>query len=359
MLTIIYPYRNRDLQRLKNSLESLKNQSGSGFEVFLVDYGSNPKGANEVHKLCREYAFVTYEYKHTRLQPWNKSKALNSIIKNLSTTWCFIADVDMIFHPRFIEKARHVSAPQKIIYFQVGFLGAKETTVPKEFSDYKYYRKSSSEATGMSLFPVKVLQELRGFDEFYHFWGAEDTDMHVRLKNAGYEVEFYDKEVLMLHQWHETYRSKERKTFTRELQLSNIVQLNYEHLKFAMSNKITFVNQEGWGNCMTEKDFKELEEHPVEQVLGNEQRKIDHFIYIELPGLQQKILKIKIKEDPAQHSLKTKVKKVLGKKLPSYYSLKEINDNLLLHLISFHRNSSYTYKINKAGTYIELAIKKD
>ena len=59
-------------------------------------------------------------------------------------------------------------------------------------------------------FPTASLQKVNGFDEFYQGWGAEDTDAQIRMKNLGLEVVFYDREILVKHQWHpKVYRSKD------------------------------------------------------------------------------------------------------------------------------------------------------
>lgn len=357
-LTFIYPYRNRGLERIKNSLDSLQNQSVSDFEVYFVDYGSEDKKAKMAELVCEEFSFVTYKFYATQFQPWNKSKALNSVIKYLNTDYCFVADVDMIFHPQFVEKALKLQVKNKTVYFQVGFLEHDETVKEKNFSSYKNFRLSNNEATGLSMFPVNILKKLRGFDEFYHFWGAEDTDMHVRIKNAGDEVEYYDEEVLMLHQWHPSYRSTEISKLSRELQISKIVQLNQQHLKYTIEHKTISVNHQNWGEVITLEELNELEKAPVKFVLDNEKRKIDHFLYVLMPEATNGILKITIRIDPFQNSPKFRFKKVMGKKVPEYYTLKQINDKVLLHIISFYRNKAYIYKISEDLKTIEVALRK-
>lgn len=357
LLTLIYPYRNRDLNRLKISFDSLKKQSNLEFEVYLVDYGSEKEKAEASKNLCKKYEFVIYRYLPTQFQPWNKSRALNSVIKHLKSEFCFVADVDMIFHPQFIEKAIKLQTINKTVYFQVGFLEPDKVLEKKDFGDYINYRKSTSEATGLSMFPVKVLRELRGFDEFYHFWGAEDTDMHVRIENAGYEVFFYNYEVLMLHQWHDSYRNSESGKLGKELQINGIVQLNHLRLKHAIQFSTTKANLENWGECNTKEDFNQLEKAPINFVFDNEQRKIDHLVFGLMPTAKNEILKIKIKKDPFQNSLRIRTKRLLRIKVPKYYSLKEINDKVLLHLISFYRNKAYTFKISDDFESIEIAVK--
>ena len=90
----------------------------------------------------------------------------------------------------------------------------------------------------------------------------------------------------------------------------------------------------------------------------NSKEAIDHFIFFELSRFTQEILNINIQEDAFQNSLKYRVKKKLGKTLPEYYSLKEINDKLLLHLISFYNECNYSYIISEDLKMIQLKIQK-
>lgn len=356
LLSIIYPYRNREVIRVKNALDSLLMQSNPEFEVKFVDYGSSSEYQEEIKDLCKQYSFVDYTYCHTQFQPWNKSRTLNSVIKGLETDFCFVADVDMVFHPDFVKRAIGLQQKDTTIYFQVGFLGSNEKVGSIDFAN-KNIRKSTFEATGLSMFSVKTLKELQGFDEFYHFWGAEDTDMHVRLQNAGYPVEFYDREVLMLHQWHPSYRSSEKNTLTTNPQVAGIVQLNHEHLKFAISNKVTKVNPEQWGEIPRIEEIRELEQSPDKLNLTNRKSEINDLLFGQLPIQRNKIFKFQVRKDPFQASVKYWVKKSLRKKVPEYYSLKEINDLLLLHIISSYRDNPYTYKISHDLDEIEVAIK--
>ena len=356
LLSIIFTYRDRDALRVKKSLDSLLEQSDQQFNVIFTDYGSCPTYREEISSLCNKYSFVKYIYCHTRFQPWNKGRALNFIIKNLTTDFIFIADVDMIFHPDFVKKAKHLQQKNTTVYFQVGFLDPKEEILQVDFSD-KNFRKSTSEATGLSMFPTKPLKELRGFDEFYHFWGAEDTDMHVRLQNAGYKVEFYEKEVLLLHQWHPSYRSREKFGITEQPQISGIVQINQQHLQQAREQKKTIVNSDYWGNCLAQNEVRILEETEFNYSLTTEKKVIDEFFYGQLPEIQNHIVKLKITKSPFDGTLKYKFKKIIAKKVPECYSLKEVNDIILLHLISFYRNKPYLYKVHPNFDHLEIALK--
>ena len=360
MLTLIYPYRNRDIKRVKRSLDSLSRQSNMAFKVSFVDYGSSPKIASEIKTLLETYKFASYSYSHTQFQPWNKSRALNSVIKNLDEGFCFVADVDMIFAEDFIEIATSLQQSNTSTYFKVGFLDAQETETDKDFENYTLKFESTNEATGLTMFPVENLHAMRGFDEFYHFWGSEDTDVHVRLRNAGYAVNFYDKTILMLHQWHKTYRIKETLKLSEDLQLSNIVRFNYKHLMEAISQKKTMVNSSKWGHCLSESDFSLLSENSKDrQVIYNIKDHIDYFVFQELPNLGKDAhyFSFKLKQDNA--SLKHELKKMLGKRVDDYYSMKTVNDILLQHIISFYRNYPYFYRVFEESQRIEFSIKID
>jgi glycosyltransferase involved in cell wall biosynthesis len=357
MITILYTYRNRDLVRIKRTLDSLSNQSSQNFEVLFVDYGSQKKLAYEVEQLIKGYAFARYEYLFTELQPWNKAKALNYAIKKLDTDYCFAADVDMIFHPKFISILESKRCSNKIAYFQVGFLNKEESVKEIAFDEYKINFKSNEEATGMTLFPLAALYLINGYDEFFHFWGSEDTDIQNRLRNAGFEIEYCNDEVLLLHQWHKNYRSRETKKLNTELQLSRTVEMNHLHLQTNLANKITQVNLFGWGKIINENEFIELKkETPI--AITSKKAQIDYFLFNELPIIKGKIVSFTFIEDPMISEFKYKVKKMMGKKVPEFYSLKEVNDMVLLHVISFYHRFSYIYSINSDLKSITFSIKK-
>lgn len=357
MVTIIYAYRNREISRIKKSLDSLIVQSNQNFNVELVDYGSDIKHSLEVQKLVSNYTFLNYTYYYTINQPWSKAKALNSIIKNLQTTFCFIADIDMIFSPKLIEKLIFLQEVNSAIYFKVGYLNKSETSQNKKFNEYIVSHFGNEETTGMTMFSVKSLQDVRGYDEFYHFWGSEDTDLHVRMRNYGIAVKYYDADVLMLHQWHESYMKREQTRLVKELQLNTVIQINYQHLIFAKKLKKTIVNDQKWGKIPGKQDFALLNDIVDIIEVSNQKEKIDDLLFGQLPTLVKNGIKIVITSDDFQNTLRYKLKKVLGKKVPNYYTLKQINDKFLLHIISFYRDLPYDYHISDDLKKITFTIK--
>jgi len=357
-ITIVFPFRNRDTLRVKKALNSLAQQSKKNFKVLFIDYGSIKEIANEIERIVSQYSFVQYHYLFTENQPWNKSKAINYALKIIETEYCFIADVDMIFHNNFIEKSLKICCPDKSIYFQVGYLSEAETKKEEIFENYTVNKLSTKEATGMTLFFVANLKAVRGYDEFFHFWGSEDTDIHNRLEMAGFKTEYLDDELLLLHQWHYSYHRIEKKELTVDLQLSNIVQMNHQHLSNNKKKQMQIVNQNGWGISPSKSDSDAMLIYNSSNLLLNRKEVIEDFLFSELPNSKGQILSVHFVEDQFQYSLKYKFKKILGKKVPSYYTLKEINDKVLLHLISFYRDSAYSYLVKEDLKSICLKIIK-
>jgi predicted glycosyltransferase involved in capsule biosynthesis len=39
----------------------------------------------------------------------------------------------------------------------------------------------------MILTTKEAFFEIKGYDEFFHFYGSEDVDLYARLENAGYK----------------------------------------------------------------------------------------------------------------------------------------------------------------------------
>ncbi len=356
MITILYIYRNRELERVKRSLDSLMAQNNQEFKVVFIDYGSSEKIASEVVNLISYYSFVTYYYSYCTLQLWSRAKAINVGLQFVTTDFVFIADIDMIFSPDFVEVLENSKNPKESVFFKVGFLTEKETQITKNFEDYKVAYESSPGAQGLSLFPTEALRSIRGFDEFFHLWGGEDEDVHSRLKMIGLSIEFFDEKILMLHQWHPTYRSALNKKLTTTLQHDTITRINQEHFRMNMVLQNSVVNKENWGNIITKDQFEKLTKPDVFLKLQNKKETMDNFLFSVFPKLKNQILEVVIEEDIYPKTLKYYIKKKLGKSVPQYYSLKEINDVLLLHLIAFYSDAVYKYVVEENSNSIRLTI---
>ena len=78
-LSILFAYRNREPQRIKNSLMSLQKQykNVAEFEVVFVDYGSTEGFQRLIQEVVESFSFAHYKYIAHKGLLWNKSKAIN------------------------------------------------------------------------------------------------------------------------------------------------------------------------------------------------------------------------------------------------------------------------------------------
>lgn len=202
LLSVIYPYRNRDAKRVERSLNSLCHQeSADRFEVILVDYGSDAVMQEQIKSMIRKFPSVKYAFNHTLGMPWSRSHALNTGIKLAAADYVFTADVDMIFDNGFSHVSEQLIRTDKAVFFSVGYLPEKfDFNKPIEKKDYQ---KSASHALGLALIEKNALEKIRGYDEYYCFWGIEDNDIHHRLQASGCRCSYFESDVLLYHQWHQ------------------------------------------------------------------------------------------------------------------------------------------------------------
>ncbi|WP_026714571.1 glycosyltransferase family 2 protein [Flavobacterium daejeonense] len=356
MITILFIYRNKDLIRVKNSLLSLENQTVKKFKILFVDYGSQSVYSLALKELLKQFSAIHYHYSYVENQPWSRAKAINVGLQLIKTPYVFVADIDMIFRENFIEKLYDLAKVNLSTYFKVGFLSKETKVFSGNFDTIPVAFSSGVGAQGLSLFCMEALHKINGFDEFYHFWGAEDTDIHVRLQNVGCEVSFYDAEIVLLHQWHSSYRSSERKKLTTDLQLSGVVQLNHQHLKDTIAQKRTKVNDDEWGVSISKKQYEALQKPDRQIIITNRKPEIDHFLFYTLKQKTPLITEYLFQLDIEEGTLKQKIKKILRKKVPQYYTLKEINDFILVHLISNPALKNYRYQVAPDMKSISLIL---
>jgi len=354
MITIALTYRNRDIHIVKKCLDSLCNQTAIHFKVVLVDYGSAVYYSEELEKLVKQYNFIKLIYCPVTRQLWNKSRAINIALQQTNTSYFLVADIDLIFKEDFIEKAVELSKEHKVIYFQVGFLAKEETSKSTQFKNYKIKHVSNQEATGITLFPTEILKSINGYDEFYHGWGAEDTDIHIRIKQLGLPIYFYNKEVLVKHQWHpKAYRSKlSTAPFHSEQE-----KINHFYLQLTNNTNRLKANVEGvWGKIPLEADYKKLLQKPNYEIeIDSANFKVEALL-AQLKNFNNELVSIVIKNVSAKNKIKQQLKKILGKKHIQYLTMETINNRLLEEIIINYRNLPYQFTFNRQTKEINLTI---
>ena len=354
MITIVLTNRNRNFQTVKNCLDSLTMQSNKEFELFFIDYGSNREYVIALEQLLSSYPKMNYINCLVSGQLWNKCRAINIVLQQCKTPYFFVGDIDMLFHSDFISKLHKFKNENKVTYFQVGFLSEKETLLRKDFKNATVSFISKKEATGMTLYPTHLLMEINGYNEFYHGWGAEDTDVHIRLHNLGIEIEFYEKEILLKHQWHpKTYRTN-LSTDPYHFELERI---NHSYIQIAETTKQIKANlNNNWGILPDKKQYSKLENKPdLEIEIEPEISKLNALL-AQWNNFENKIISVTVKDVLVAKKSKQLLKKVLGKKHLEFVSMKNVNDLILEEIVKHYRNLPYQYSFDQNQNVIHLKM---
>lgn len=347
-LSLIYAFRNRDLQRIRLSMDSLKMQVFQDFEVIFVDYGSNRETAVELEKLLGDYNFVKYFYLSVENLLWNKSKALNYGILQSAGEFVFIADADLIFHPEATALLDRLKLPDAFNLFRMGYLNQKESE--KLNSDYSFNElkvSRSGDVNGMVLAPKKTFEKINGFDEFFHFYGAEDEDLFDRLEQAGLRKN-KNEDPLFYHNWHRSFSGSENELLTTNPRLKNIMRINQQHFHRNRERKLVKpLRQEGMGRIVDPKRIEDLQKPSLRFQIPNIVAQVEHFLREELPSYTGEIVHAEFYEDDYYSTLKYKIKTLLGKQSQPYCSLKEVNDRILKEILFNYRDHNYSFKIRE------------
>jgi glycosyltransferase involved in cell wall biosynthesis len=354
MITLVLTNRNRDLHIVKNCLDSLKNQSSKDFNCFLVDYGSDINYGIALQEVLVQYSGIEFISCPVSGQLWNKCRAINIALKKCQTAYFLVGDIDLLFHPNFVSKAQNLANPKKIYYFQYGFLSQQESSITKKFEEYIVEFKGTNDVTGTTLFPANILKKVNGYDEFYHGWGAEDTDIHMRLKALGIDVKFHKENILIKHQWHpKAYRSKKSSSPFH----SNLERVNHSYMQMTINNEITTANSnKDWGVIPNKENYNSLIEKP-DFVISILPIDIEFSALLsQFKNFNDKVVKVQINEASFKNKAFQWIKKSLKKKYFNYLKLETLNNLLLEEIIKHYRNEAYTYNFNRDAGMINLTI---
>jgi hypothetical protein len=358
MVTIVYAYRNRELSRIKSSLDSLENQSVKSFKVVFVDYGSELELAHEMRKLVESYSFAQYYYVHAQFLLWNKSKALNYGIKKVTTEYVFIADVDLIFSSNAIMFFNKIKQLNEVNLFKLAYLDKQNSLKLNEsyhFEDLK--PKHFGTINGMILVSKQALEKVQGYDAFFHFYSSEDVDLYNRLANADYKIINRD-ETLFYHNWHIIYASYNDKKMSVIPRLYNVKRINEQHYFSNIDNRLITPNRQSvFGSIVSKEDQIVLKNPTITVSLKNIQSHVSHFFNEQIKSYENAVVKVIVKEDLYYRSIKHYLKKILNKQTQPYVSMKIVNDIILNKILYEYREFNYSYLISEDLKTITFVIK--
>lgn len=356
-ISIIYANRDRDVKRIKASLDSLQRQTETDFEVVFVDYGSEPALVEEYRELLNPYNFASFYPLEVSHLLWNKSKALNYGIKKATFPYIFIADVDLIFHPEALLLFKRLAVDDAFFLFPLGYLSKNESN--KIYFDYEFFKlkpQNFGKVNGMILVAKAALLKVNGLDEFFHFYGAEDEDLFARLENAGFKKEKVDKK-FFLHNWHRSFSGSEDKLLSWNPRIKNIMRINQRHF---LENKRRMIikpfRQAGMAELVESHRDHFLRNPDLFLKIANIQAHVEHLLQEELPQYVGNVISVKIYEDPYSSSFKHWLKRKLGKQTQPYISMKEVNDMLLKEILFRYRDYNYSFRVGEDRKTIEFCI---
>lgn len=353
MITLVLTNRNRDIRIIKNCLDSLQSQSDKDFEWFLVDYGSSESYLKELEQLLVLYPQIQFISCPTFGQLWSKCRSINIALQKATQPYFVVGDIDLIFHPNYIQTLKSLVNPHQVCYFQYGFLSEHESLKKQNFEDFIVDFKGNSEVTGNTMFPTEALKKVNGFDEFYQGWGAEDTDAHIRMQNLGLSIVFFDECILVKHQWHpKSYRSKN----STHPYHSGLERINHAYMVQTEKNHRTIVNRYlDWGQPTNEEAYKALE-HPTLTISIENSVLQFNALLAQFKNFEGDVVRISIQQTPKKVYLKNALKKFFYKKYIPFYEMEELNNILLEEIIKNYRNCPYNYTFDRQTKKIIVII---
>lgn len=227
---------------LRLILDALRRQSVGDFEIVIADDGSSPETVSLIRDYIAAHPEIDIIHSWHPDEGWRKNIALNEAVRRSGTDYLIFIDGDCIPHPRFVEDhtrlaergrvvaGRRVDLPKKVsekIEKNSVLSGDYSKKIRNEIliSLFSSFGESFKVLKRLVRFPIKdgkVLgmkrggilgcnfslykedfYKVNGFDERYLAPGTgEDTDIDVRLANAGVTAMKVSRAALMYHRSH-------------------------------------------------------------------------------------------------------------------------------------------------------------
>jgi glycosyltransferase involved in cell wall biosynthesis len=205
ILSVIVGYRNRDLKRVHYFLNSLNNQTFKNFELIFVDSGTEYELSKKIETLVKQYSFCKYLYDDSRGKDFNRSLVLNIGARHASGNYLYFTDIDLIFHPKYLQHLYSIKNEHHHVYSRVYLVSqsykAYDNIVDSDI--ILFSELSHPSGKGLLMLPKTAFEAIGGYDEYYTDWGVEDNDIYRRLCEQGLTEQWTEHEKYpVYHQWH-------------------------------------------------------------------------------------------------------------------------------------------------------------
>ncbi len=227
-LSVILPFYKK-LEEFKRVLpQNAPYFQRNGIEVIVVmDEPSEEAGVVE---LLKSYPFINWRLiVNDAAHPWrNPAKAINVGIRHAQRSKVLVMSPESLLESDVVELlAEHVAAKPRS--FATGIV---------RFENGKGYWITA----GSICAPRRALEEVGGYDESYTEWGADDDDVRIRLKRAGYR----GRQLLSARVFHTETKPRPNKVCSDS---------SRRILDDAMIGSHTAVNDDSWGRDFSRISF--------------------------------------------------------------------------------------------------------
>jgi glycosyltransferase involved in cell wall biosynthesis len=238
-VSVIVAFKNRESGRVVNFLESFLIQDYPNKELIFINQGSNDEISNYIEALLYDKPQVRYIYNNTQGHLWNKSNALNIGIKNSSSEYILILDIDLILPKNYITNLFLQIKDGLFITPNAFYLDKDYETNLGDLTFGNIPEKAIENFIGICLVKREILESIRGYDEFYTVWGAEDDDIIKRLQLFGLNRKIVSAfDLPSFHQWHKVLAPRDPNHWYLEM------------VQYLFSNNSVIRNIESWGQIV-------------------------------------------------------------------------------------------------------------
>jgi len=247
-VTVVIPVRNRSGLAVENTLRALRRQTYARelIQISIVDYASDPEHASWLSAAAVRHDAVVVRV--TDAREWNKPHCLNVGIRRASTRYLAVLDADIVLASDYLEEAiaELERDPLQVVLNQILDL-AERDNLPADFTDADLIaakRKAVPRTPGLYhegtlVTTLQVVTQLRGYDENFKRWGAEDNDIVNRLENYAMNLTTLATKTYYLHQWHPLYDGADPELIGKQFQA------NWAYLTSVQRKLVR--NPQGWG----------------------------------------------------------------------------------------------------------------
>lgn len=212
---------------LARVLQAISRQSSAPEEVLLADDGSQT-ATGEVFRQWAAAGRVPAQHVWQEHQGFRRARILNQAIAKAKAEYVVFLDGDTLPHPHFIRDHRQLAPPGAFIQGHRALVGQKaavwfglgrfapdrrKALLQGQLSGLKHafrwpcpWRQSRADLRGVRGCNLAIWREdlvrVNGYNEEFVGWGREDSELALRLMNAGVRRLDVRGWALCFHLWH-------------------------------------------------------------------------------------------------------------------------------------------------------------